>query len=113
MTTDNEVRKATIRWGDCWLSPDGEYYDGDAHENRAVEILRVLYNKDADDIPCMDAGSLLEKLGWVRLTTTLMWEVRMNKDYWENRELTQAQINALYDWCNLHGKKFPIKCNGE
>lgn len=93
---------ADIRYPDCWLSPDGSFYNGDAHENRAVEILSLLYGIEDDD-----AASVLEDLGWVRLTRSLMWDVRQHSGYWNDKELPQAQLNSLWDWCKYHGKQFP------
>ena len=90
--------------GDVWLSPYGEFFDGDAHENRAEDILALVYNQECN-FYC--ASDTLEDLGWVRLTTNLMWEVRSNDGYWEHRKLTTIQYNALYDWCELHNKKLP------
>ena len=81
------------------------YYNGDAHENRAEEILEVVYGETNE----YWAGDRLEELGWIRATRTLMWEVRIDSDYWENKKLTQKQYNALWDWCNHHNKRFPQK----
>ena len=43
----------------------------------------------------------------MRATTSLMWEVRADSDYWNNRKLSQKQYDALWDWCKIHNKKFP------
>lgn len=35
----------SVKWTDVWVSPDGLFYDGDAHENRAEEILEIMYGE--------------------------------------------------------------------
>ena len=95
-----------IRWRDVWLSPDGMFCTGDAHENRAEEILEIMYGEN--DVSW--SGDRLEELGWIRATTSLMWEVRLDSDYWNDKRLTQKQYDALWDWCKCHNKKFP-NCN--
>ncbi len=94
--------EVTIKYHDVWISPDGKFYNGDAHENRAEEILEIIYGECDVDW----AGDRLEELGWIRATTTLMWEVRID-DYWTNKKLKQKQYDALWDWCQCHNKRFP------
>lgn len=94
-----------VRWKDVWISPDGRFYDGESHEVRAKELLEILYGgADVDWF-----GDRLEELGWIRATTSLMWEVRF--DELEEKRLTQKQYDAVFDWCELHKKKFPINVN--
>jgi len=93
--------EVNIRWNDVWISPQGKFYNGEAHENRAEEILEILY--DEKDVTW--AGDRLEELGWVRATTSLMWEVRF--DEWHERTVTQKQFDSLFDWCVQHNKAFP------
>lgn len=95
--------EVNIRWSNVWISPDGLYYDGEAHENRAEELLEIMYGETDVDW----AGDRLEELGFVRATTSLMWEVRLDSDYWEDKKLSQKQFDALWDWCELHSKSFP------
>lgn len=95
--------KVNIKWRDVWISPDGVFYDGDAHENRAEEILEIIYGENDVDW----AGDRLEELGWIRATTSLMWEVRSDTDYWDNKRINQKQYDALWDWCRQHDKKIP------
>jgi len=95
--------EVNIKWPNVWISPEGLFYDGDAHENRAEELLEIVYG----EVDVEWAGDRLEELGWVRATSNLMWEVRVKSDYWYDRNLTQKQYDALWDWCKLHNKKFP------
>lgn len=96
--------EVNIRWTNVWISPEGKFYNGDAHENRAEEILEIIYGEIDDS--CW-VGDRLEELGWIRATTTLMWEVRIDSDYWTDKRISQKQYDALWDWCKLHNKKFP------
>lgn len=84
-----------------WISPDGKYYDGDAHEVAAKDILEIVYGEDSD----FWEGDKLEARGWIRATTSMMWDVRF--DEWSEKRLTQKQYDALWDWCQFHKMKFP------
>lgn len=94
--------EVTVRWHDVWISPEGKFYNGEAHENRAEEILEIMYGETDIDWH----GDRLEELGWVRASASLMWEVRGEK-YWKEKDLTQKQYDALWNWCQLHKKLFP------
>jgi hypothetical protein len=89
-----------IKCNAVWISPDGKFYDGDAHDCRAEDLLDILYGKESPY-----PGDRLEELGWIRATTSLMWEVR--EEDFKNKKLPQKQYDALFDWCNVHGKTFP------
>lgn len=93
--------EVNIKWKDVWISPEGKFYNGEAHENKAEEILEIIYGEI--DVPW--TGDRLEELGWVRATRTLMWDVRF--DEWTDKYITQKQYDALWDWCKCHNKKFP------
>ena len=85
-----------------WISPDGKFYDGDAHINRAVEILYYLYGIEDRD----HAADKLEELGWIRAAGGMMWDLRVRQGYYSERNVTQKQIDALYDWCTYHNLSF-------
>lgn len=86
----------------AWLSPDGKMFVATAHEVDAESICEVIYGEEQE---IWYAGDFLEERGWVRLTTSLMWEVR--EEYWLDKELTQAQLDILWDWCKAWNKKYP------
>lgn len=94
---------ATVKNRAVWISPDEKFYNGDSHERCAEEILNVLYYEDDIDYP----GDRLQELGWIKATTSLMWELRIRDGYWDNCKLTQKQLDSLYDWCKEHNKIFP------
>ena len=97
--------EVNIKWGDVWISPEGIFYNGDAHENRAEEILEIIYGET--DVHW--TGDRLEELGWIRATRTLMWDVRF--DEWIGKTITQKQYDSLWDWCQHHKRKFPEGIN--
>lgn len=97
--------EVNIRWKDVWVSPDGKFYNGEAHENRAEEILEIIYGEVDVDW----SGDRLEELGWIRATTSLMWGVRF--DEWQDKYITQKQYDALWDWCERHKMRFPTDVN--
>ena len=88
--------------GSCsgWLSPDGKIYESTAHEVTAEYLCDIIYG-----IESLWPGDELEKRCWVRITTTLMWDVRFEE--WENKNLTQKQLDTLWDWCDCHHMKYP------
>lgn len=87
---------------DAWISPEGKYYYGEAHAVEAEHICDIIYGLELD---MDDAEDYLEKLGWIRVTTSLMWEIRFDK--LKEKRLTQRQYDALWDWCECHNKEFP------
>ena len=97
------------RCRDGWLSPEGDCYafsyGYSGHELLAEAIIEALHLQKVSTI--MEDSDFLESLGWIRLSTTFMWDVRLNEGYWEDKELTQAQIDILFDWCNVHAMNFP------
>ena len=87
---------------DAWISPEGKYYYGEAHAVEAEYICDIIYGLELD---MDDAEDYLEKIGWVRVTTSLMWDIRFDK--LKEKRLTQRQYDALWDWCECHKKEFP------
>ena len=117
MTNDKHLKPCEniARCRDGWLSTEGNCYafsyDYSGHELLAEAIIETLYLQKKSDI--MEDSDFLESLGWVRLSTTPMWDIRLKEGYWEGKELTQAQINVLFVWCNFHAMNFPPQLKGE
>lgn len=88
------------RCRNVWISPDGTFYEAESHELSAEYLCDIIYG-----IEPMFPGDELEKRGWVKAASSLMWEVRL--DMWEDKNLTQKQQDALWDWCKRHGKTYP------
>lgn len=87
----------------AWLSPNGKFIAAKAHEVTAEDICEIYYGENQG---ILWAGDYLEERGWVRLTTSLMWDVR--DSYWFDKDLTQKQLDMLWDWCELHNKVYPF-----
>ena len=85
---------------EVWISPQGKYYEGEAHAVMAEYICDIIYGEEIEF-----AEDFLEERGWVRAASSFMWEVRL--DTWKGKRLTQRQYDALWDWCECHKKKFP------
>ena len=75
----------------------------EGHMVCAEWIVEILYGlKDYD----MAEHYLIER-GWLKVTTTFMWGLYLaDKPYFE---MTQAQMDSLYDWCRIHKRQFPEK----
>lgn len=95
--------EVNLKWPNVWISPEGLIYEGEAHENRAKDILEIIYG----EFDVSWSGDRLEERGWVRATTSLMWNVRINSHYWNHKSLTQLQYDKLWDWCTYHNMCFP------
>ena len=89
------------RGGDIWISPDGRFFGGDSHEVFAEYLCDIIYG--LEDVEY--CGDELESRGWVRATTSPMWEARF--DEWAGKIIAQRQYDALWDWCKIHNKEFP------
>lgn len=88
---------------DVWIAPSGKLYDGVAHDVTAEQILSIIYGEEEELCP----GDRLEARGWIRATTGIMWNLRL--DELVQKRLTNSQYNALFDWCQLHKINFPFK----
>ena len=51
------------------------------------------------------AGDKLEAKGWVRATTSMMWDIRLGE--WNGKRISQKQYDAVWDYCQCHKLKFP------
>ena len=94
--------ESNMKCCNAWLSPDGKIYEATSHEVTAEKLFDIIYG-----IEPTWAGDELESKGWVRITTSLMWDIRL--DTWQNYSLTQKQQDVLWDWCQHHNKTYPIE----
>jgi hypothetical protein len=94
--------EVTLEKRDVWISPEGGFYDGEAHMVTAEYICDIIYGKDLG----LDyAEDYLEEFGWIKATTSLMWQIRFEDWHW--KKLPQPQYDALWDWCEYHNMPFP------
>ena len=88
---------------EAWISPDGKFYNGEGHDYVTELILEKLYHVEDEQFP----GDKLEQLGWIKVTTSLMWEIRNDTGYFDGRVLTKKQYKTLTKWCHKYGKDVP------
>lgn len=82
---------------DAWLSPDGRFYKGAAHEVCAEYILAEVYGME--DV--MFAADTLIRVGWVKLTNGFMFSHYVEDGMYAN--LTSEQTNSMNNWLEVHG----------
>ena len=89
---------------DVWISPNGKYYNGDAHAVQAEYICDVIFGMNDSDI--YYAEDYLSNNGWIKATTSFMWDICYYSALC-NSIMPQAQFDALWDWCQFHHQDFP------
>ena len=93
---------------DAWISPEGEFFEGNAHRVQAEYICNLVYGIDVDDpLFSGEAEDYLIGHGWVKATRSFMWSIYQKRD--TTWYMTQATFNALFDYCELHNLKMPPK----
>lgn len=98
------ARECSVRTHDVWISTDGKCYFGDAHSLEADNICEIFFGEDFDE----RGEWYLEEHGWIKATTSLMWEVRLNELGMDKyMTITRAQSETLKEWCEIHGKEYP------
>ena len=80
---------------DMWISPEGEMFECEAHEVAAKQILKVIYGETLDD-DLWTYGDTLIARGWIKVTTSLMYNNYVLDGMYDN--MTTAQLLAWYDW---------------
>ena len=103
-----ELRRGNAGYPDVWIAPNGDFYDGEAHANRAAEILHHLYGLNTENLGDFEPVDKLEALGWIRASSGYYWGRRLEDRYYLKKELTQAQLSALYDFCQAHGLAYDV-----
>ena len=86
---------------DVWIDPAGNYLDGRAHELQAEHICEIIYG----ETDVQFAGDILVDRGWVKATSSLMWDFYCKYDY----VLSRKTWSALLDYCKLHNLEVPKK----
>lgn len=100
--------EADVTAFDAWISPKGEFFDGNAHRVQAEYIVPLVYRIEIDD-PLFqgDAEDYLISHGWVKATRSFMWSIYQKRD--TTWRLTQSAYDALFDYCTMHKLKLPNK----
>lgn len=96
--------KADVYDFDVWISPEGVYFDGNAHAVAAEYIVKLVYGIDIDD-PCFvgSAEYYLEQHHWIKATRSFMWEIYLKHS--NNWEMTPKTYGALVEYCNKSDKR--------
>lgn len=94
----------SVRERDVWISPNGKFYDGRAHEVTAEHICEILFGTE---IELQWPGDTLIGMGWIKASTSFMWDLYYQEEL-SFKTLPNKQYNALWDWCQLHEKSFPL-----
>ena len=87
---------------DLWLSPEGLCYEGDAHAVQAECIMKELYGIELNPFGINSAEEALIDRGWVKLTTSLMYDYFYIDKMYNN--LTEEQQSVYDEWKNYHNK---------
>lgn len=93
-----------------WLSPAGKFYECSecGHIALARDILFV--EQGASDVDeegwPVNAERILEKQGWYKLATANTANAISS---WYGYGATQKQQDFIWDWCEFHGKKYPLR----
>ena len=91
-----------------WVDPDGYCWDGDAHEVIAQDILEVIYGIDAHECKIHDCAGVLERMGWIKLST-FMFTMYCEENLYDN--ITYEQARAVKEWCEYYDLPFSWVCN--
>lgn len=91
---------------DIWISPEGIYFDGDAHAVAAEGICKLVYDRDYDDDITGDSAEYyLEQHHWIKATRGFMWSVYLaHRKEWK---MTRKTFGALVNYCNYHHIDIP------
>lgn len=91
---------------DAWISPNGEFFEGNAHRVQAEYICNLVYGIDVDDPLFMgEAEDYLIGHGWIKATRSFMWSIYQQRD--TTWKMTQKTYDALFDYCTTHKLKMP------
>lgn len=91
---------------DCWLSPDGKFWEAEAHAVQAEKICFLVYGVEFDILDWADAAEYLIELGWKKLTRGPMWQFYVS-DCYMNWKVTCEQKDAINQYCEYHKIKIP------
>ena len=99
----------------AWISPSGDYYgiDGAKHLRAATYICIFLLNITPDDLKKgtyfhESFDTRLLSLGWLEIIDASWLGYGDNTRFVNNQELTQSQMDAVFDYCEKHGIEYPF-----
>ena len=80
-----------------WISPEGNFYPCNAHEVAADEILELIYGENYS----FGGDELIEK-GWIKVTTSLMFDIYEEKGYY--CKMSKEQEKTFDSWAKKYKK---------
>lgn len=99
--------KVDIAERDVWISPDGVYFNGEAHAVAATYNVRLVYGIEMEFDGMDSAEDYLIRRGWIKATCSFMWPFYIKEDkIWK---ITQKTYDALFDYCKFHDLDMPKK----
>lgn len=95
--------ETTWKSSDVWLSPDGRFFEGHCHAVEAEYICEYMFDKH---LTTELSDDFLIKKGWVKLTTSLMYNIYIKEGMYNN--LTSKQKDLARVWAYQHRMLNPV-----
>lgn len=83
---------------DAWLSPEGKFYDGKAHE---VTALDIIYELTGIEVELFQASDMLIAMGWKKVTTSEMYDFYKDDGHY-NFFASEEQKDSFNQWRIIH-----------
>lgn len=91
----------------AWISPEGEFWEGDAHMVEARKIAEIYYGYYSDDYSGECETYLIDH-GWLKATKSAMWSYYVKDNETRAWITTPQAFLALIEYCELHNLKIPM-----
>lgn len=99
--------QATIHAFDVWISPEGEFWGGDAHMVAAKKISEIYYGYQCDDYSGECETYLIDH-GWLKATRSAMWPYYLRDNEETAWTTTPEAFMSLIEYCEKHNQKIPM-----
>lgn len=96
------AQQTTYKRGISWLAPDGTFWRAESHTVDAAFIARDVLGMEVDDIYFYkeDYADILVKLGWIKLTNTLLFDYYKEAGLYN--KMTNEQSDSFEKWYTYH-----------
>ena len=91
----------------AWISPDGDFWEGEAHMVAAKKIAEIYYGYYCDDYSGECETYLLDR-GWLKATKSAMWPYYLKDNETRAWTTTPKAFLSLIEYCELHNLKIPM-----
>lgn len=115
-----EKRLSSFRSGEeitrmyAWILPSGDSYECEymEHAELAALICNEVFGIDPNNTiwegkERPSADRYLEKIGAIKLGSSLLAGPYVHYEYESKKLFTQVQMNKVFDWCELYDVRFP------